>query len=174
MNPKITVHAPQELQEPIGKYLRWPWKREQIIHSARTAVAIVISLEIPRLFHLPNAQWAVISAMIVMQSTLAPSLTISKQQLAGTALGCTAGALVAAYFPPSAVLFSDVVLLLGLFGAAVSLGRTGYRFAGITLTIVVLAERTGPAWMTAIYRFVETSVGIAVALLLTALWPAAT
>ncbi|MDR3721720.1 MAG: hypothetical protein P4L00_08985 [Candidatus Acidoferrales bacterium] len=49
--------------------------------------------------------------------------------------------------------------------------RNAYRYAGITLVIVMLIARTQPVWIVAIHRFVEISVGIAVSLLLTAVWP---
>jgi uncharacterized membrane protein YccC len=153
------------------KWIKRRWKRQDLIHSARTAVAALVSLEIARLFHLPEAYWAAITTMIVMQSTLGAALTVSEQRFAGTALGCAAGALVAAYFPPSAVLFSVAVFLLGILGALVGLERNAYRFAGITLAIVVLVERSRPAWLIAAHRFIEVTIGIAVALLLTALWP---
>ena len=48
--------------------------------------------------------------------------------------------------------------------------RAAYRYAGVTLAIVMLVARTGPAWIVAVHRFVEISVGIAVALILTAIW----
>ena len=49
--------------------------------------------------------------------------------------------------------------------------KTSYRFASIALAIVMLVARTRPAWVLAIHRFVEVSVGIGVGLLLTAVWP---
>jgi hypothetical protein len=41
-------------------------------------------------------------------------------------------------------------------------------FGGITLAIVMLVPRTGPAWRVAFHRFAEVSVGIGLALILTA------
>lgn len=151
--------------------LTWRWKQQEVVHAARTAVAAMVSLESARLFRLPEAYWAAITTMIVMQSTLGAALTVSEQRLAGTALGCAAGALVATYFPASAFLFSAGVFVLGIFCALVGLDRNAYRFAGITLAIVMLVERSRPAWVTAAHRFVEVSIGIAVGLALTALWP---
>jgi uncharacterized membrane protein YgaE (UPF0421/DUF939 family) len=49
--------------------------------------------------------------------------------------------------------------------------RSAYRYAGITLTVVMLIARSQPAWIIAIHRFVEISLGILVGLLLTAVWP---
>jgi len=49
--------------------------------------------------------------------------------------------------------------------------QAAHRFGGITLAIVMLVPRTGPAWQMALYRFAEVSTGIAVAVVLTVVWP---
>jgi len=48
---------------------------------------------------------------------------------------------------------------------------TVYRFGIVTLAIVLLVPRTGPAWQMALHRFVEVAIGISVALMLTLVWP---
>jgi hypothetical protein len=52
-----------------------------------------------------------------------------------------------------------------------SAGEDPYRYASVTLTIIVLIPRANPAWIVALHRFVEFSVGIIVALLVVAIWP---
>jgi uncharacterized membrane protein YccC len=128
-------------------------------------------LEIARLFYLPEAYWAAITTLIVMQSTLGAALTVSSQRFAGTAPGSAMGALLATYFPSSVMVFTAGVFVLGLMCTALRLDRAAYRFASITLAIVMLVERFKPARVIAADRFIEVSVGIAVGLLLTALWP---
>jgi uncharacterized membrane protein YccC len=140
-------------------------------HPARTAVAAMVSLLIAGAFRQPDAYWAAVSTIVVMQSTLGAAVKVSGQRLAGTALGAAAGALIGTYFPPNAIVFGTGVFVLGAVCAALNLDRAGYRFAGITLAIVLLIGRGGPAWLVAIHRFVETSIGIAVGLVITALWP---
>jgi uncharacterized membrane protein YccC len=49
--------------------------------------------------------------------------------------------------------------------------RSAYRFGGITLAIVLLVRRVEPAWQVAFHRFAEVSTGIAVALVMTVVWP---
>jgi len=61
--------------------------------------------------------------------------------------------------------------LLGVLTAALHLDRSAFRFAGITLAIVMLVTRTQSAWIVAAHRFVEVSIGIVIGLLLTAVWP---
>ena len=156
------------------KKLKWQraYQRE-LLHAARTTVAAVASLLIARLCRLPESYWAAITAMIVMQSTLGAAWTISKQRLAGTALGAGMGALLATYSGPSVLVFGAAVFVCGVICALLHIERNAFRYSGITLAIILLIVRTQPAWIIAIHRFVEISLGIAVGLILTALWPEA-
>jgi uncharacterized membrane protein YgaE (UPF0421/DUF939 family) len=157
---------------PDSKSWMWLWADQQeIIHSLRTAVAVVVSLLIARLVRLPEEYWAGITTLIVMQSTLGAAWTISKQRLLGTALGAAMGALLAAYFGENVAIFGAGVFILGVICAWLHIERNAYRYAGITLAIVMLIAHTQPTWIIAIHRFLEISVGIAVGLALTAIWP---
>src|SRR4029453_11265014 len=59
----------------------------------------------------------------------------------------------------------------GLFCAAFRMEKSAYRYASITLAIIVLIPRSNAAWIVALHRFFEVSVGIVVALALAAVWP---
>jgi uncharacterized membrane protein YgaE (UPF0421/DUF939 family) len=106
-----------------------------------------------------------------MQSTLGAALTISWQWLVGTALGSAAGALLAGCFGPNPIAFGAGVFGLGLLCAALRLDRAAYRFAGITLAVVMLVAHAESVSMIAIHRFAEVALGIAVGVIVTALWP---
>jgi uncharacterized membrane protein YgaE (UPF0421/DUF939 family) len=149
----------------------WRIMDEGLEHPARTAVAATVSLMVAEAFKLPEAYWAAVTTIVVMQSTLGAALKISAQRFAGTALGAVAGALLGTYFRPTAVVFGVGVFVLGLICAVLNLDRPAYRFAGITLAIVLLIGHVRSAWAPAIHRFVEVSIGIAVGLVITALWP---
>jgi len=149
-------------------------------HAARTTVAAVASLLVARLGRLPEAYWAVITTMVVMQSTLGAAWLISMRRLAGTALGAAMGALLAMYFGTNVLAFGAGLFLLGVICAALGsayrplqehLDRTAYRFAGITLAITMLIVRPRAVWVVAVHRFIEVSIGIAVGLIATVLWP---
>jgi uncharacterized membrane protein YccC len=144
---------------------------QEFVHAVRTAIAAVASLLIARLFRLPEAYWAAIATMMVMQSTLGAAWTISKDRLAGTALGAAAGALLATYAGQNIAVFGAGVFALGAICAILRVERGAYRYAGITLVIVMLIARTQAPWIVAIHRFIEISVGIGVGLALTAAWP---
>jgi uncharacterized membrane protein YccC len=142
-----------------------------LVHAARTAVAAMVSYLIARLFRLPEAYWAPISTLIVMQSTLGAALPISAQRFAGTAIGAAVGAATATYFPGNLWAFGAAVFLIGVLCAVLRIERSAYRYASVTLAIVMLVTRSTSPWRIAIERFFEVSLGIAVGLILSALWP---
>jgi uncharacterized membrane protein YgaE (UPF0421/DUF939 family) len=139
--------------------------------SARTAVAAAGSFLIAHLLRMPEAYWAAISTIIVVQSTLGAAWTISSQRFAGTVLGTASGALLSTFFHSNLAVFAVGVFLLGLLCALLRLG-SAYRFAGVTLAITMLIARNAPAWVVAEHRFVEVTVGIVVGLVISATWPA--
>src|SRR5882724_4514695 len=152
----------------------WKWKPENlpsVIHSIRTAIAATVSLAVARLLGLPEAYWAAIATLVVMQSTLGATLLISIERIAATALGALAGALLASYFTGNLLVFAAAVFVLGLVCAAFRIEKTAYRYAGVTLAIIVLIPRSNVAWIVALHRFFEVSVGISVALIVSGLWP---
>jgi uncharacterized membrane protein YccC len=142
-----------------------------LVHSARTAVAAVASVLVARLFRLPEAYWAPITTIVITQSSLGAALKVSWQRFVGTGLGAVLGAIVASHFEPHVLVFGASVFFLGLFCPLALADRSAYRFGGITLAIVLLIPRAGPAWEIAFHRFAEVSIGIGVALILTLIWP---
>jgi uncharacterized membrane protein YccC len=160
------------MTKPGKRKLIWPRvEQREFAHSVRTTIAAVVSLLIARLFKLPESYWAAITTLVVMQSTLGAALTVSKRRLAGTALGAAMGALLATYAGKSVAVFGVGIFVSGVICAGLHMERSAYRYAGITLAIVLLVARTQPAWIIAIHRFMEISLGIAAGLLLTAVWP---
>ena len=146
-------------------------KNAWLMHAARTAIAAAGSLAIARLFKMPEAYWAPISAIIVTQSTLGASWTTAKQRFIGTALGAVFGGLLTSYFEPQPFTFGAAIFVLGLMCAMLHLDQSAYRFAGVAFAIIMLVGRGEAAWLIGLHRFVEVSLGIAVSLAVSALWP---
>ena len=152
----------------------WAWDQKNlpsITDAIRTAVAGTASVIIARLAGMPEAYWAAIATLVVMQSTLGATLTLSLQRIVATALGASVGALEANYFGANLAAFAAAIVLTGLLSFAFRLEKTAYRYAGITVTIIVLIPRTGAPWTIALHRFIEVSIGIIVALAVVAVWP---
>ena len=147
------------------------WKSGWVTHSARTTVAAVVSFGVAGLFQMPESYWAAVSTIIVTQSTLGAAWAASRTRFVGAALGAAFGGLLASCSEPRIVVFVAGIFALGLVCAILHLDQSAYRFAGITLAIVTLVARGEAPFVIAVHRFVEVSIGIAVALVLTALWP---
>ena len=142
--------------------------REVLLHSLRTAIAAVVSLLLARALKLAEFYWAPISTIVILLSVTDP-LALAWQRFVGTALGAALGALIATYVTVNWMVYGAAILVCGVLSALLRLG-TAYRFAAITLTIVVLVAHAAPPWVVAYHRFVEVSLGIAVALLVTTVW----
>src|SRR6266516_951367 len=138
-----------------------PWDENNlpsITHALRTAVAATASVIIARLMQMPEAYWAAIATLVVMQSTLGATLTLSVERIVATAVGASVGALEANYFRANLVAFAVAIFLVGLLSIASRLEKTTYHYASITLTIIVLIPRSAAPWIVALNRFLEVSV----------------
>jgi uncharacterized membrane protein YgaE (UPF0421/DUF939 family) len=140
--------------------------------ATRTTVAAVLALLLARMLKLPEFYWAPISAIVIIQSTI-DQKTLAWQRFAGTALGAALGALIATVFNASWAntwVYAGAIFLCGVLCVLLRF-RGAYRFAAITVSIILLIAHTRPAWIVALHRFVEVSIGIAVALTIALVWP---
>jgi len=142
--------------------------REAAIVSIRTAVAAVVAMLLARALKLPEFYWAPISTIVILLSTIDP-LTLAWQRFVGTALGAAIGALIASFFQPNWMVYGAGIFVCGILSALLRLDGA-YRFAAITLSIVLLITHAAPPWRIAVHRFIEVSLGIAVALVTTLVW----
>ncbi len=142
--------------------------RDSVLDSVRTTVAAVIAMLLARLLSMPEYYWAPISTIVIIQSTIPPR-TLGWQRFVGTAVGAVLGAALATYFHPSVVVYGVGILLCGLLAWLLRVDGA-YRFAAITLSIILLIPRGRP-WVAGWHRFLEVSLGIAVGLVVTMVWP---
>ncbi len=146
-----------------------PVTRNTVLHSLRTAIAAVISTLIARSFlKLPESYWAPVSTVVILLSASNP-MKLAWQRFAGTALGAGLGALIATYFNPTWLVYGVGIFVAGILSTLFRIAGA-YRFVAITLTIVLLVPHTHSTRVVAFHRFVEVSLGIAVALLITSIW----
>jgi len=169
------VTLPMQTDNEDDSFMKlWTWDEKNlpsITHAIRTAVAATVSVIIARLAQMPEAYWAAIATLVVMQSTLGATLTLSIERIVATAVGASVGALEANCFGANLVAFAIAIGLVGLLSIAFRLEKTAYRYASVTLTIIVLIPRSAPPWSIALHRFIEVSIGIIVALAVVAVWP---
>jgi len=106
-----------------------------------------------------------------MQSTLGAAWDTSYQRLIGTAIGGAAAVGLLAVFKQGGLLYVAGLMGLGLFCALLQLQISAYRFAGITLAVIMLPRPTHSIPIIALHRFTEVSIGIVVGMAVMAVWP---
>jgi uncharacterized membrane protein YccC len=151
----------------------WTWKRENLpslSHAFRTALAVTISILLGRLVGLPEAYWAAIATVVVMQSPLGDTVPLAIERIVASALGASIGAIESTCFGANLFVFALATLLLGLISFVLRLEKVGYSYACITLTIIVMIPRAETPWIAAAHRFAEVSLGILVALAVVGVW----
>src|SRR6267154_2968244 len=100
-------------------------------YAARIAVAAVLSLLAAQVLRMPEAYWASISSLIVLQSTWKAALPLSAQRFAGAAVGAICGWLVATYIGSNFLVYGVAVLLIGGACAALKVEQSAFRYAGV-------------------------------------------
>ena len=109
----------------------WSWQKENlpsIGHSVRTALAATVSVIIARLAQMPEAYWAAIATLVVIQSTLGATLTLSVERIVATGVGASVGALESNYFGANLAAFMLAIFFIGVLSFGFRLERTAYRY----------------------------------------------
>jgi uncharacterized membrane protein YccC len=153
-------------ESPNPWMLSWEQQR-LVIHAAKTALAAALCWWLALRFGLHEGYWGSISAIIVLQSDVGSTVSASRDRLLGTLIGAVFGF----SFSPFGVLpwnyilaVLAAVIVCGLLGL-----RNSSRLAGVTITLVMLVEKTGPRWSLALDRVSQVILGIVVALAVTTL-----
>ena len=91
-------------------------REAEIRLAIRVTIAACAAYALARLLALPQAYWAVITAILIMQTSVGGSLKAALDRLGGTLAGAVYGALVSILIP-----HSDPVALTAAIAAATSL-----------------------------------------------------
>jgi hypothetical protein len=144
------------------------WERRRLpIHAAKTALAAALCWWLARQFGLHDGYWGAISAIIVLQSNMGATVTASRDRLLGTLIGALLGFGFSLF---GALPWNYILALLSALIVCGLLGLRGSsRLAGVTITIVMLVDKTGSRWSLALDRVSEVVLGIVVALAVTTL-----
>src|SRR5580692_2923349 len=144
------------------------WERQRLaIHAAKTALAATLCWWLALRFGLHDGYWGSISAIIVLQSDVGSTVSASRDRVLGTLIGAALGFSFSLFgvLPWNYILaMIAAVIACGLLGL-----RNSSRLAGVTITIVMLVQKTGPRWSLALDRVSQVMLGIVVALAVTTL-----
>jgi uncharacterized membrane protein YccC len=150
------------LASPQGQGLL-SWERKRLlIHAAKTALAASLCWWLALRFGLHDGYWGAISAIIVLQSNFGATITASRDRVLGTFIGALFGFSFSLFgvLPWNYILaVLSAIVLCGLLEL-----RSSSRLAGVTITIVMLVQKTGSHWTVALDRVGEVFLGIVIAL----------
>jgi uncharacterized membrane protein YgaE (UPF0421/DUF939 family) len=145
--------------------------KKDLAYPAKLTIAAVLADLVARLLGLPEFYWAPITALVSVQPDFRSALTQAWQQVAGTVLGVVAGALLLETFHSNLVIFAISVMIISFISILLRLDRPANRIAAVALVIVYLIPRDKNAWVIALHRFLEVTIGVVVGLLLSEFWP---
>ena len=137
---------------------------EGIQLAVRAALGAGVSLVLADLLRLDYPIYAMLAAVIVTDLSAAQTRQLGLRRLLATAVGATCGALLVDVLP-SGRWSVALAILVAMLTCLVLRTPEVAKVAGYTCGIVVLAY--GPeSWTYAVFRFVETALGIGVAWLI--------
>jgi uncharacterized membrane protein YgaE (UPF0421/DUF939 family) len=119
---------------------------------------------------LPQSYWAAISALVVMGADVDETFKASRDRLLGTAIGAITGGAFAFFGKSHLLWFGGAVAVTTLICEALNL-KQSLRLAGTTVAIIMLTADSATLLSTIIHRVLEVSLGIIVALAITAIPP---
>lgn len=158
---KLHVHKPAR-----KSLLNWE-HRHILIQAAKTALAATLCWWLALQFGLHDGYWGAISAIIVLQSNFGATITASRDRIIGTLIGALFGFAFSLF---GTLPWNYVFALLAAVAVCGLLGlKTSSRLAGVTITIVMLVQKSGSRWTLALDRVSEVFLGIIVALLVSTL-----
>ena len=131
--------------------------------SIRAASAAGLAIAIAQWLKLPFPIYALIAAVLVIDLAPAKTLQMALQRMAGTLIGATVGAVLSYSLPPGPVEIGVSVLVAMLLSYVANV-QGGAKLAGYVAGIAVMSYGADP-WSYAVYRAVETFLGIAMAVL---------
>lgn len=126
----------------------------------RAMLAALIAYALAYGLALPNGYWAVLTAILVVQSTIGASLAVAVDRALGTVVGGVIGVAAATLAGPS-VQLTFLGLALGVLLTSTLAARfASFRLAPVTVVIVLLSDPShAEPWLSGLHRVFEIGVG---------------
>ncbi len=122
----------------------WISRRAQARLTARVTIAGVAAFALIHLLGLTQGYWVVLTAVLVVQSSVGGSLKAAIDRVIGTAGGAFYGAAVALVMPHGGFVETGAALAVGLAPTAfMAAYNPGFRIAPVTVVIVLLSATSG-------------------------------
>ncbi len=153
----------------ISRMRRWAGRhRPRLLLSLRIVLASVLTFAIAHLLGLTQSYWAVLTAVIVLQSSVGGSIKATADRLMGSLGGAIWGVVVCLAVPHADAVSLGLALVVAVAPLAVAMAfNPAWRIAPVTAIILLLTPTSlahGPVYA-AIQRMLEVGLGSLVAVL---------
>ena len=137
--------------------------RPAIRQTIRVLVSVVVAWIVGSLMHLQETIWALVTALIVTQSSISQTMATARDQISGTVIGALAGGCAVVLeittglrWIPFWIMLTPLVFLTAI--------QPTLRFACITLMIVYLFPSQGSPFLPLVTRLLAIVMGVAVSI----------
>lgn len=164
------------------RFAKWQFQfpkldSDRLVHSLKTAIALLFGLLLSYLFKLPlQGRWVVITILVVMcaQSRVGAILQKSYMRFIGTVIGAGVASVMLWLIYPNVVFTILILCVATVVFSYIADSPSAWSEAGplgaVTLIIIVISQN--PNFYTVISRFLEINLGIIIALLVSRfIWP---
>lgn len=161
--PPLIRHALRPLLDPYRRY-----RHAKLIHAARVALAILVSIGLSTGLRIPHGEWSTITVLIVVGGLQHHGNIRKKaaERALGTSIGALAGLLLillhSAVHAPLAI-YAVMAIACGVC-AYHAIGKAGYIALLSAITMVIVAGHGDNEIVDGLWRAVNVLVGIAIAL----------
>lgn len=145
----------------------------QVRHGLKTGIAVMLAFAVTRLFGLEMWQWAVVSAVVAMQLTVADAIQSGAHRITGTLIGAALGVAILAVLPSGDIWKGAALCFGSALCASLSQYSPRYTLAALTVVVVLLTGTDNTDTFTVgLGRVLEMGIGVGSALLVSVvLWP---
>jgi uncharacterized membrane protein YgaE (UPF0421/DUF939 family) len=130
--------------------------------ALRASVAAGVAVALAQLLGLQHPLYAFLAAVIVTDLAPSQSRKLALHRLAATAVGAVCGAALTPLLPAGPVAIG-IGILIAMLACQLAQVRDAAKVAGFICGILVLENSAAP-WLSGFYRFLETALGVIVAL----------
>ncbi len=142
---------------------------DRLIHSIKTVFACCLGFLIANYIHFQAMQWIIITALVVMCAQINVGSVIQKSYMRflGTFTGSLFAILILQLFGNNFVINIVAALMAAFFFSFIATSTKSYNESGTlgAVTVIIILFGTNPTVQTGIERFVEISLGILIAAL---------
>lgn len=145
----------------------------QVRHGLKTGSAVVLAFVLTQALGLQMWQWAVVSAVVAMQMTVADAIQSGINRMTGTIIGALLGIGILCVLPQGDVWMSAALWIGAALCASLSQYSPRYIMAALTVVVVLLAGVDEPDKIAiGLSRVGEIAIGVGSALFVSVvLWP---